>query len=213
MLQRAVAMLESLAATSPSNAGYLGYLGTAAATAGERFADSGKYERALVFYRKALATFQQLTTGDPDNGDARLGMAGTYTKMGTAFAKLREPSQALDSYTKALALCEPLASGKSPNQSALYTVADTYFGLGDLSAAVASSSNQSATTVRDAWMRAREMYSKSVQAWRTIQNPAKLTPNGFDAGDPNLASGKLARSEAVLAKLTQSAQSRNVMDK
>lgn len=209
MLERSVAMLEELSAKSPETAGFRGYLAMAAATAGERFADSARYARALLFYRKALATYEQMMTGDPDNGDAKLGLAGTYEKLGKTLLKLRNPVQASDSYQKALSLAEPLTRGVSANQSALYIVADSYSGLGDLYVESASRPDQSATMAHDESNRAREMYSKSMQTWQSVHNPAKVTPNGFDAGDPKLTAAKLARSEAASATLLQTAHAMN----
>ena len=133
----------------------------------------GLVTQALQEYRAALAIFVASAEKDPKNIDARLNTGAACLRIAHAFARSKDFAPAAENYRKALEYVEKIATADHADERALYTAADSYSGLGEVMAL-------SGTDTKEA----RVMLERSLGVWRKIPNPARLTPSGFDAGNP-----------------------------
>jgi tetratricopeptide (TPR) repeat protein len=95
--------------------------------------------------------------------------------------KLREADA---TYAKALEIANPTLSLDHKDFPALYAAADAYAGLGDVAAAQARQALDPAVQSQQ-YRKARAAYEKSLEVWKEIPNPSRISGNGYLAGDPH----------------------------
>jgi tetratricopeptide (TPR) repeat protein len=106
--------------------------------------------------------------------------------------KLHEASA---TYAKALEIANLTFSLEHKDFPALYAAADAYAGLGNVAAAQARQTRDPAEQSQQ-YRKARTAYEKSLEVWKQVPNPSRISGNGYLAGDPRqvaLRLGSLAR--------------------
>ena len=95
-------------------------------------------------------------------------------------------------YAKALETANLTFSLEHGDFPALYAAADAYAGLGDVAAAEAHQT-QDASLRSKLSSEARTEYEKSLNVWKQIPHPSRISGNGYLAGDPKEVAQRLAR--------------------
>ena len=135
---------------------------------------------ALKHYQNAATA---LTADLEKYDDARCDLAMVYTKIGDTLVKMGKLRDASAAYTKALDIANLSFSLQHMDIPAFYAAADAYEGMGDVAAAEARKAPDPALRSK-LWNDARSSYQESLNTWKQIPNPSRISPNGYLAGDP-----------------------------
>jgi eukaryotic-like serine/threonine-protein kinase len=134
---------------------------------------------ALKHYQNAATVL----TADVDKyDDARCDLAMVETKLGNTLFQMGKISEASEHYTKALEVAKLPFSLERTDLPALYAAADAYSGLGDVALAKARKTQNAAaqSALRDD---ARRSYTNSLNVWKQISNPSRISGDGYPVGD------------------------------
>jgi tetratricopeptide (TPR) repeat protein len=148
---------------------------------GEAQAEGHNITDALKSYQKAATI---LATDQATYDDARCDLAVVETKIGGTLVKMGKLREASATYAKALEIANLTLSLEHKDFPALYAAADAYAGLGDVAAAQARRTQDPAAQSRQ-YREARTAYEKSLEVWKQIPNPSRISGNGYLAGDPH----------------------------
>jgi non-specific serine/threonine protein kinase/serine/threonine-protein kinase len=170
---------------------------------GQTRAQTGNFKEALKDCRKALALFQTLSAAEPNDVDGRIAVAATHAEIAALLLTQGNATAAVGPYTEALALLEPPVASQSRHEEGLYAVANVYSGLG-VALASQAATEKTASAQLERWSKARSWLQKSVTAWRRVNNPGTMTPNGFSVHNRGMAE-QLASAESALARLQAAA--------
>ncbi len=155
--------------------------GAMQAWVGEAQVGTHNIARALQSFQKAAAIMA------PDQAtydDARSDLAVVETKIGDTLIKMGKLREASATYSKALEIANLKFSLEHKDFPAIYAAADAYAGLGDLSAAQARQT-QDPVVQSQHYREARAAYEKTLELWKQILNPSRISGNGYLAGDPH----------------------------
>lgn len=154
----------------------------------------------------ALRNFQQVIAdltvaeGKPLHDEYRCQLAESHVKSGRVFLQMRKNQEAEMEFKKALETSAPSLKDELNDVPEYYVAADGYAGLGDTAMAEVSSA-KSADERRQKLAAAQDSYTKSLEFWRKIPNPARLSPDLFLVeGEPEVAK-KLAKCKSELARM------------
>ena len=147
---------------------------------GEAQAGTHNFTEALKSYENA-ATIMAVDQATYD--DARCDLAVIETKIGDALVKMGKLHEADATYAKALEIANPTLSLEHKDFPALYAAADAHSGLGDVTAAQARQTRDPAAQSQQ-YRKARTAYEQSLEVWKQIPNPSRISGNGYLAGDP-----------------------------
>ena len=147
-----------------------------------------------------FSIFEELSKADSKNVDFLLNVAALHAKVGSALVALGRAEEAEHEYREALAIDQGVAIGSSPPAEIEYNRADSYFGLGVVEAKLAAAARQTDQQIEH-WSQARSYYQKSLETWKGIQNPARVSPEGWGCGSPTKSSQAVGSADAALAKL------------
>lgn len=153
---------------------------------------------ALKDYQRALEIDHKLAQVDTGTADWKEAEAEVHVKMGDFFVKSRQLDSALQNYRQATAIAEPVVASQPDWQEGRYALATAYSGLGDIASRRALQSRTPDEQEAN-WKEAKLWYQRGADAWKQIRHPAAVSPNGFNAGNPEDASRGLARSNAALS--------------
>ena len=143
---------------------------------------------ALKHYQNAATA---LTADIGKYDDARCDLAMVRTKSGSTLLKMGKLHDASAAYTQALDQAQLDFSIQHKDVPALYAAADAYAGLGGIAAAEAHKTHDPVLRSK-LEIDARTEYEKSVNTWKQITNPARITGNGYLAGDRKEVERRLA---------------------
>jgi serine/threonine protein kinase len=147
---------------------------------GEAQAGTHNLTDALKNYEKAAAGLAQ---DQAHFDDARCDLAMVETKIGNALVKMGRLREAGAEYKKALDTANLSFSLEHMDIPALYAAADAYAGLGDVAAAEARQTQD--PSLRSKLLKeARASYEKSLNIWKQIPNPSRISGNGYRVADP-----------------------------
>jgi len=149
---------------------------------GEFFALRGDLHHSLQHYEKAIASLGTNVTPAMDD-DARCELATSYMKMGNALTRMGSLHDAASAYQKALEIANPPVAVEHQDVPALYIVAEAQAGLGDVAAALARDAHTPEERSRSA-NEARTSYRQSLETWRQVPNPTRISPSGFLSDGP-----------------------------
>lgn len=162
---------------------------------------------ALQSYQKAVVLLE-IPAGQPAFDYSRCESATSYVKLGDALAKSGDLNQAAVAYQKAVDITNPLISSERMDVPALYPAADAYAGLGNVAMIQARTTRAPGESVR-LWTDARNSYEKSMEIWRRIPNPSRISSLGFAAGDPHEVTARLSECDREKARLTVKTSAQN----
>jgi eukaryotic-like serine/threonine-protein kinase len=148
---------------------------------GDAQAGTHNFTEALKSYENAAAI---MAVDQATYDDARCDLAVIETKIGDTLVKMGRLREADGIYTKALEIANPTVSLEHKDFPALYAAADAYAGLGDVAAGQARQARDPAAQSQQ-YRKARTAYEKSLEVWREIPNPSRISGNGYLAGDPH----------------------------
>lgn len=193
----ALRIAQEVVALSPENAEFRGVQAAIYETAGDVYSAAGERAVALRNYRQSADIVAQSRAADPANADARLRLAAIMNSEAAMLASLRDTTAAAATYQEALQLAHPDIGGPHPNEQALYSTADSYSGLGQAEALLAGSATSRAAQ-REHWQKACSLYRQSLDVWKSVKEPAPISPDGYHATTPNTISRQLALCEHAL---------------
>jgi eukaryotic-like serine/threonine-protein kinase len=205
-MEKGVEMMRALVASSPQNADQRGILGAIYGASASNLMKLHRPEQALKEFNKACAMQEAASKADPGDQGASINTAFCVKRMGEAAAEAGNARLAASYFHRALRVVEPLVSAPVPDLDALYTAADAYSGLGDLQLHEARRPGEAAGKRKANWTEARAWYRKSLDAWRRIQHPLHIAPNGGDVGDPAKVARNLQLCETALSVFNRSSQ-------
>ena len=156
---------------------------------GEAQAGMHQLPEALESFRKAAATLE----ADRENfDDARCDLAMVESKIAAMLMKLGRPQEAAAEYAKALETANLTFSLQHSDIPALYAAADAYSGTGE-EAALEARATQDGNLRSKLFGEARAAYQKSLDTWKQIPNPSKVSGNGYMATtDPKAIAIRIA---------------------
>ncbi len=147
---------------------------------GEAQAGTHNFTGALKSFEKAATIMAaDQTTYD----DARCDLAVIETKIGDTVVKMGKLREASATYAKALEIANLTLSLEHKDFPALYAAADAYAGLGDVATVEARQTSHAAQSQQ--YRKARTAYEKSLEVWKQIPSPSRISGNGYLAGDPH----------------------------
>ena len=115
-LQKAVGILEPLAAADPRNKELNFDLATDVASEGETLSLLGASKQGLLPLERAIAMLESAMARDPADTEPRAALANARIFLGDALASRGENARALENYKKALALWEKMAADSSADR-------------------------------------------------------------------------------------------------
>jgi serine/threonine protein kinase len=152
-------------------------------------AATGNLPDAVKDYEKAAAGLAE----DQNNfDDARCDLAMVETKIAAVLAREGKLREAEAEYKKALETANLTDSLEHMDIPSLYAAAEAYAGLAEIA-------QTNARRVPDATLRSRLMndartyYRKSLDVWKQIPYPSRLTGNGYLAEGPKQMAARLAK--------------------
>ncbi|MBZ5679274.1 MAG: hypothetical protein LAO24_04105 [Acidobacteriia bacterium] len=196
-LQKAASAFDALHAPTRSADDSPHGLGAIYIWLGEAHAGNGDLRHALQNYQKAAVALGETSSQQTDD-DTRCELAVAYTKSATVLAKVGKLREASEAYREALGIVTPAAIPEHRDVPALYAIADASAGLGDVTAAIAheAKDNRERSRLEE---EARRMYRNSLDAWKQIPNPSRISPSGFQVSHPVRVAG-LEKAAAVPAE-------------
>jgi tetratricopeptide (TPR) repeat protein len=190
LLQRSLRMFEELHAQDRSMDDIPHGLSTVYIWQGEAEMGMRDLRAALESYRKSADTLQA-PPAKSMHDDSRCELIVSLTKIGDSLANMGDLKPASASYQKALDLAQPSAASERHDVPILYAVAGLYSGLGDVSSAEARRARDPALRSK-MWNQARTSYQQSLDVWKQIPNPSRMSATGLPASDRRQIAARLA---------------------
>jgi tetratricopeptide (TPR) repeat protein len=152
----------------------------------------------------ALANYEAAAKGfaeDEDNfDDARCDLAMVEAKIGNVLLKMGRVQEAQAHYEKALEKAKLDVSAEHHDFPALFAAAEALAGMGDVSASQARNAADGRVRAKF-WTEASASYQKSLEVWKRIPNPTRLSGNDYLATLPQEVSARLAVCNGELQRL------------
>jgi eukaryotic-like serine/threonine-protein kinase len=155
-----------------------------------------RFAPALKNYEAAVAG---LAEDQANFDDARCDLAMVEAKIGDAMLKMNKEQEAAAHYAKALETAKLSVSVEHNDIPALYAAAEAYAGAGDV-ATLQAHKTTNETTRSQLLSHACVSYEKSLDIWKRISNPSRLSGNGYLASDPKTIAQRLADCTAHLSR-------------
>jgi eukaryotic-like serine/threonine-protein kinase len=199
-MQKGMEMMRALVASSPQNTRDRGILAEFYIASGTNMMRAHKPEAALKDFGEGCAILKsQVEAG---HGGSQAGVAACVRLMGGAEALAGNAKQASDYYHQTLNIVEPMLADSGAEPEAIYAAADAYSGLGDLNVRAAEQAGKDDKNRRARWTEARSWYVKSHEAWRRVEHPSRIDPDGIEVGAfPEAVEQNINRCDAAMAKL------------
>ena len=181
-MQRAIVMLEKIAAADPQNARALREVGYAYYQLGRILNDGGDHSGALRNRQRALEIRQAIAAQDPKNQQARFDLATAHGELAESYNQLGQPDEALEHGQKSFELFNELIAA-DPNNAVYRRNLGLCFERLGAARALAGANNDTPAPERAAHLTlARDWYRKGEELFRDLQNRGALMP----ADAPNI---------------------------
>jgi tetratricopeptide (TPR) repeat protein len=162
---------------------------------GEMQAWIGEAQAGIHNLTEALKSYEMaakiLAVDQATYDDARCDLAMVETKIGNTLVKMGRLREASAAYTKALDTANLPFSLEHMDPTALYAAADAFAGMGDVAAEEARKT-QDPSLRSKRFNEARASYEKSLNTWKRIPNPSRISGNGFLVVEPKQIAQRLA---------------------
>jgi len=155
---------------------------------GEAQVGTRNFVQALKSYEGAAAG---LAVDESSFDDARCDLAMVETKIGNVLLKMGRTRQSGAHFEKALATAQVTASLEHQDFPALYAAAEANSGAGDLAIFEARNTTNAAAQAR-LLNDACASYETSLNIWKQIPNPTRLSGNGYLTLQPGTITQRLA---------------------
>jgi eukaryotic-like serine/threonine-protein kinase len=172
LLDKSVALFQSLVRASPQNTSQLGFLGSAHGMRADNYLVLKDSRAALGDFAAAMGIYRQLLAKNPENMTAasrlftaRVSAARLEMQLGIA--------NAAGDLKRALSDATPLLSAAGASDGALYAAAVAYSLIGQTEAGAAQSAD--ATAKKSHWEAALQSYEQSSSMLTRLKKPANET--------------------------------------
>ena len=169
---------------------------------GEMQAWIGEAQAGIHNLTEALKSYEMaakiLAVDQATYDAARCDLAIVEVKIGNTLIKMGKLREASAAYTRALDTANLPFSIEHMDLPALSAAADAFAGMGDV-AATEARKTQNASLRSKLFNEARASYEKSLNTWKRIPDPSRISGNGFLVGDPKQIAQRLASLPGVNA--------------
>jgi len=153
---------------------------------------------------EALKNFEGAAKGlAEDEGnfdDARCDLAMVEAKIGSVLLKMGKRKEARPHFETALEKAKWESSAEHNDFPALYVAAEALTGMGDVYASEARSTGDAGARGKF-WSEAIASYQKSLDVWKRIPNPSRLSGNDYLVTLPQEVSTRLANCRVELQRV------------
>lgn len=191
------AISEELLTADASNAQVRGDLGCSMQRLGDLLTAQGDNSQALLHYRKSLEMYEKVSADAPEDSTSRLRLAVSRAGIAKSQARLGNRAPTLEECAKTITL---LGEMTDDPENAMHRGmrAQAYFYLGEGYTALATSKKLATIEQREHWRSARDMYGRSLEIWRSMQDRGILSVP--DAGKPEEVAREITKCDVFLAK-------------
>jgi eukaryotic-like serine/threonine-protein kinase len=182
-LQHALAMFEKVRDAAIASEEYPRGPAAANVWLGEVSARQSNLPRALQHFKSAIALLEAKKDGPLDD-DERCEMATAFVRVGQAHMRLGNPQEALAAFQKALDTANPTVALQHEDVPALYPIGEAQAGKAEADNVLARLSRNSEDRSRFA-EEARTAYQASMETWRHIPNPSRVSSSLFLSNGPS----------------------------
>jgi tetratricopeptide (TPR) repeat protein len=150
---------------------------------GEALERQGQLREAAAEYTKARGFIARI--GGAGAADPRIKgfYAAACDRLAAVSLRLGDVEGAARTYKEVQALLEPVVRARPDDYEIAYVLAETYTAQGDMAMA------------RRAWPDAAALYRKSLDVWRPVPHPARISTSGFEVTVPSKVAERLAHAE------------------
>ena len=163
----------------------------------------GEAQAGIHKFADALKNYQAASVGLVDDAshfdDARCDLAMVETKIGNTLLKMGKAQEAVAHYQKALDTAKLSVSLEHNDFPALYASAEAYAGQGDVAAFEAGQASDAAARAK-LQKESCASYEASLNVWKHIPNPSRLSGNGYLSAGPREIEQRSASCRAELAR-------------
>ncbi|HYM34416.1 MAG TPA: hypothetical protein VET48_03415, partial [Steroidobacteraceae bacterium] len=157
----------------------------------DAYDDVGDLRNALTNDQLAAKTLGvEPTTKTSD--DTRCDLALSYIKVASIQSRLGNQKEALATVEKGLSIVAPSLVPVHQDVPALYVFASGHAERGAILTAQARAEHDAERRL-ELERQARTAYEQSLNAWKQIPNPSRISPNGFRLDEPTQAIQRLQR--------------------
>jgi non-specific serine/threonine protein kinase/serine/threonine-protein kinase len=167
---------------------------------GEGLERQGRVAEATREYAKAKELFGALRAKEVNDVLTQVYFGSATLQLGNALSKLGKVDEGMREHGEALAILEPLSKANYEDQEILYALAETYTGQGTDAMMRAEHPNRRAENLAD-WQAAREAFQKSLNTWKRVLNPARISTTSLRVTLPAEVSVLLARCNREIRSL------------
>jgi eukaryotic-like serine/threonine-protein kinase len=158
---------------------------------------TGNFAEAL---KNLEAAAKGLAEDEANFDDARCDLAMVEAKIGNVLLKMGRRKEARAHFDTALEKAKLESSAEHNDFPALYAGVEALTGMGDVSASEARSAGDAGTRGKF-WTEAIGSYQKSLDVWKRIPNPSRLSGNDYLATLPQEVSARLATCKVELQRV------------
>ena len=172
---------------------------------GQALRHQGKRKEASQEYATAKDLLAAVRTGGTDDVQTQISFCSAVDGLADSYLDLGESSKAKTEYDKSLAILEPRLHASPDDQDLLYALTEIYTGEGSASAKLAEASHERNEKLTN-WQAARDWFQKSLDTWKKVNNPARITTGGIEMTLPEEVSSRLAKCNQEIVSQRDSAK-------
>ncbi len=164
---------------------------------------TGEAQVGINRFGEALKNFEAAAKGlAEDEGnfdDARCDLAMVEAKIGNVLLKMGQTKEARAHFDKSLEKAKLQVSAEHGDFPALYAAAEALAGMGDVAASEARSAARESLRAK-LWTEASAAYQRSLDVWKRIPNPRRLSGNDYLATPADEITARLANCTTELRR-------------
>ena len=199
-LRQGVVVLESLAASDPTNGRARREVGWGYKQLGTTQVAAGDYPGAVDSLRKSLAIKESSAASDPQNAQASLDLASGHVDLAEALTAAGDETMAVDHAREGITIVTALSAADPTNAIYSRNLAIYQERLGDALARSGADKSKLATQRIEAWTEARESYEKARTIFSTLRDHGTLSP--ADASEPQKFANLIVHCGQAVQDLT-----------
>jgi len=157
----------------------------------------GKLHEAFQQYTVTKERLGGLLAKGVDNPRVQGFYAVACDRLGAVLVAMGDLDGGVREYEEAARRLVPLVKAYPPAQELAYALADTYTREGMAASILAEKARAAADRASD-WRAARDAFQRSLDVWKGIEHPARMSGIGFEVTVPADVARKLAQCERTL---------------
>jgi eukaryotic-like serine/threonine-protein kinase len=200
-MQRAIAILQALAAADPQSARALREVGYAYYQLGRIFHDAGDHPAAIENRQRSLEIRQQVAAQDPNDKQARFDLATSHGELADSYGRMSMPAEALNHGAKSLEALTELTTSNPTNAVYRRNLGLCYERIANAHAVAGSDTNAAVEERRARLASARDFYGKAHDVFAELRARGALMPTDKDNVDKYAA--RAAETQQALEALAR----------